>query len=78
VQRADGDYGKFKALTNVGATGTVEDVRIYGNNPPAYCLYKKLQTLKQEKATAFPPPPHAPYWVRLDLDWAEFAPVAAK
>jgi hypothetical protein len=78
MRQGDGDYGKFKALTNVGTLGTVEDVRIYGNNPPASCLYGKLHQLQQEKSTAFPVPPHASYWVVLDLNWAEFAPVAAK
>jgi hypothetical protein len=78
VQPGDGVLGKFMTLTNVGATGTVEEIRIEGNNPAAYCLYEKLQEFQQEKATPFPPPPKAPYWVRLDLDWAEFARVAAK
>ena len=60
--------GKFETLTKVGATGTVEDVKIYWNGPTAMCVYQKLHTLQQAKATPFPPPPQAPYWVRLDLD----------
>lgn len=80
VQPGGSDSGKFKALTSVGATGTVEDIRIYWNSAASHCIYEKLRALQQEKATVFPPPPKAPYWVRLDLDWAEFtsAPVAAK
>jgi hypothetical protein len=72
------DRGKFKALTNVGAKGTVEDLRIEGNSPAVQCLFEKLRALQQEKATPFPPPPQAPYWVKLDLDWREFAPAATK
>ena len=78
AQPGDGDLGKFKALTDVGAKGTIEDVRIYGSNPAAWCLYEKLHAMQLEKATPFPAPPWGGYWVRLDLDWAEFAPVAAK
>jgi hypothetical protein len=70
--------GTFEVLASVGAKGTVEDNRIYSMGPVVICLNQKLLALHQEKATPFPPPPQAPYWVRLDLDWAEFAPVAAK
>jgi Domain of unknown function (DUF4034) len=81
--RSDGDgvpqwKGEFKALTNLGEKGTVEDVRIQSMGPVVMCLAKKLQTFKQASATPFPPPPQAPYWVELHLDWADFAPVAAK
>jgi hypothetical protein len=77
VRSSDGDVGTFRALTSVGATGTVEDVRIYSNSPASMCLFEKLQALRREKATPFPPPPQASYWIRLDLDWAEFVPFAA-
>lgn len=70
--------GTFESLTSVGAKGTVEDTKIYSMGPVVTCLYNKLQALQQEKATPFPPPPQAGYWVRVDFDWAEFAPVAAK
>lgn len=70
--------GKFETLTRVGANGSVEDVRIYAMGPVAICLYEKLNAFRQKKAKAFAPPPQAAYWVRLDLDWAAFAPVAAK
>jgi hypothetical protein len=78
VEAGDGDVGTFKTFTNIGSNGTVEDVRIAWNSPAAMCLYEKLRALQQEKATLFPRPPHDSYWVRLDLDWAEFSPVAAK
>ena len=70
--------GKFETLTSVGAKGTVEDLRIESMGPLVPCLYQKLHGFQLEKATPFTPPPQAPYWVRLDLDWAEFAPVAAR
>jgi hypothetical protein len=78
VRPGDTDGGKFKALINVGAKGTVEDVRVEGNSPAAMCLFEELRALQQEKATPFPPPPQAPYWVKLVLDWREFAPIAAE
>jgi hypothetical protein len=70
--------GKFKVLVSIGLTGTVEDNRIYAMGSIPVCLHHKLLTLKEQQATTFLPPPQAPYWVRLDLDWADFAPVAAK
>jgi hypothetical protein len=81
--RSDGESvtqweGKFKTLTNVGAKGTVEEIRIQSMGPVVTCLGQKLYGFKQENATPFPPPPQAPYWVELHLDWADFAPVSAK
>jgi hypothetical protein len=80
---SDGDgvpqwKGEFKTLTNLGEKGTVEDIRIQSMGPVVQCLGKKLQSFKQASATPFPPPPQAPYWIELHLDWADFAPVAAK
>jgi len=68
--------GTLETLTSVGASGTVEDAKIYG--PGGVCVYQKLLALQGNRTTAFPPPPQAPYWVKLDLNWAEFAPVTAK
>ena len=67
--------GKFKTLTNLGPKGTVEDIRIQSMGPVVSCLGQKLYSFKQENATPFPPPPQAPYWIELRLDWADFAPV---
>jgi Domain of unknown function (DUF4034) len=69
---------KFETLTSVGARGMVEDVRIYSRAPVAVCVYQKLHTFEQKKATPFSPPPRSPYWIRLDLNWADFAPIASK
>lgn len=63
---------KFETLTCIGAQGTIEDIKIYWNSAMAVCVYQKLRTFQLDKSTAFPPPPTAPYWVRLDLDGAEF------
>jgi hypothetical protein len=70
--------GSFEALTRVGTEGAVEDSKIYSRGPVVTCLHNKLRGLQQTKANTFPPPPQASYWVRLDLNWADFAPVAAK
>jgi hypothetical protein len=67
--------GKFKTLTNLGPKGTVEEIRIQSMGPVVSCLGQKLYSFKQENATPFPPPPQAPYWIELRLDWADFAPV---
>jgi hypothetical protein len=72
------EEGKFETLTSVGVTGTVEDVKIQSNSPAAVCLYEKLHGFQLKHATPFAPPPQAPYLVKLELDWAEFTPVAAK
>lgn len=70
--------GKFKTFTNLRANGTVDKFGIKSMGPVVACLCTKLNTFQQEKATPFPPPPQAAYWIELHLDWAEFAPVAAK
>ncbi len=68
--------GKIEALVSVGTNGTIEDVSIGG--PGGMCVYQKLLALRHEKTAVFLPPPQAPYWVKVDLDWAEFPAVAAK
>jgi hypothetical protein len=78
VRTEGGSLDKFETLTSVGEKGTVEEIRVYWNGPAAMCIYQKLHAFQQEKGTPFPPPPQAPYWIRLDLDASEFAPVAAK
>jgi Domain of unknown function (DUF4034) len=70
--------GRFEALTSVGKNGAVEDSKIYSMGTVVTCMYDKLRALQFTKKKTFPPPPEAPYWVRLDLNWADFAPVAAK
>jgi hypothetical protein len=78
VRLSDSDVGTFMTLTRVGANGMIDDVRIASTSGVAVCLYEKLRALQQEKAMPFPRPPKPAYWVRLDLGWAELAPLAAK
>jgi hypothetical protein len=70
--------GQFEVLTSIGAKGTVEDSNIYSAGPVVTCMFEKMRALQKEKTIQFPPPPKDGYWVRIDLDWADFAPVAAK
>jgi hypothetical protein len=70
--------GKFEVLINIGPSGTLEDQRVYSEGPVVSCLYDKLQAVRQGKVVLFPQPQMAPYWVRMDLNRAEFAPLAAK
>jgi hypothetical protein len=76
VGNAGTSSGKIEALVSVGTNGTVEDVRIGG--PGGMCVYQKLLALQHEKTPVFPPPPQAPYLLKVDLDWAEFPAVAAR
>ena len=55
VRPSDSDVGTFMTLTNVGAEGTIEDVRIASPSGVAMCLYEKLHALQLAKATPFPP-----------------------
>jgi hypothetical protein len=70
--------GKFKTFTQVGAKGTIEADAIYAMNPVTVCVRRKLGLASRDKSAVFAPPPLAPYWVALELDWADFVPVAAK
>ena len=81
--RSDGDSqtpseGKFKTFTQVGAKGTIEADAIYAMNAVTMCVRRKLGLAWREKSPVFAPPPQAPYWVALELDWADFVPVASK
>jgi hypothetical protein len=70
--------GKFEAITHVGANGYFDNGWITSMTPVVQCMYRKARVSNAQKSPMFPPPPTAPYWIRLDLDWADFAPVAAK
>lgn len=81
--RSDGDSqtpsnGKFKTFTQVGEKGTIEADAIYAMNSVTVCVRRKLGLAWREKSPVFAPPPQAPYWVALELDWADFVPVASK
>jgi hypothetical protein len=70
--------GKFDALTSVGTNGKFEDGWISWMGPVVMCMYRQMLASKKDGSPMFPPPPQASYWMKLDLDWADFAPVAAK
>jgi hypothetical protein len=70
--------GKFKTFTQVGAKGTIENLAIYAMTPVTMCVRRKLGLAWRDKSPVFAPPPQGPYWIALELDWADFVPVAAK
>ena len=70
--------GEFETLILVGASGTVEDVDTNCMGPVVQCLFTKMRAARETRAHLFPAPPKASYWVRIDLDWSEFAPEAAQ
>jgi hypothetical protein len=70
--------GQFETIISVGANGRFEDGMIGSMGPVVMCMYRKMRISLNEKSQLFPPAPQDPFWIRLDLDWADFAPVAAK
>ena len=69
--------GEFKTVIRVGANGSFEEGGIDCGGPVVVCMYRKMVASRSEKSSLFPVPPRESYWVRIDLDWADFAPVAA-
>jgi hypothetical protein len=70
--------GEFETLIRVGANGSVEESRFNSTGPVVACVYRKMHASHEDKSPLFPVPPKGSYWVRIDLDWAEFAPVTAE
>lgn len=70
--------GQFEALIRVGTNGSVEESKLHSMGPVVACLYRKMQSSREDKSPLFPAPPEGSYWVRIDVDWAEFAPAAAQ
>jgi hypothetical protein len=70
--------GKFETLIRIAANGSVENAQFNNTGPVVACIYKKVHSSQQDKSPLFPAPPMGSYWVRIDFDWAEFAPVAAQ
>jgi len=70
--------GEFETLIRVGSNGSVEDGRLNDMGPVVLCLYKKMRSSHDDKSPLFPVPPKGSYWVRIDLEWGDFAPVAAE
>jgi hypothetical protein len=69
--------GKFETMIMVGGNGFVEDGGIHSAGPIVMCIYQKMRASHEQKLALFPPPPKPSYWVRVDLDWGAFAPVAS-
>jgi hypothetical protein len=69
--------GKFETMIRVGDNGFVEDGGLRSAGPVVMCIYQKMRASHDQKSPLFPPPPKPSYWVRVDLDWSEFAPVAS-
>lgn len=70
--------GEFETLIRVGANGSVEIGRVSSTGPVVTCLYRKMRPSFEDKSPLFPVPPKGSYWVRIDLDWGQFAPTAAE
>ena len=81
--RSDGDGvrkwdGEFETLIRVAANGAVEDANTNSMGPVVRCVLTKMRSSHETKSPLFPVPPKGSYWVRIELDWAEFAPEAAE
>jgi hypothetical protein len=70
--------GEFETLVRVGENGSLENGRINSAGPVVVCVYRKMRSSHEDKSPLFPLPPKGSYWVRIDLDWGEFAPAAAE
>ena len=70
--------GEFETLIRIDTNGSVDEGRLNNMGPVVACLYKKMRSSHDDKSPLFPVPPRGSYWVRIDLDWGEFARVAAE
>jgi len=71
--------GKFEALTSVGAKGAVRGQQDLLCGPCGHVSVPETCARSSKKRQRFFLHRHyLRYWVRLDLDWADFAPVRAK
>jgi hypothetical protein len=78
LEETKGSVEKFEIFLKVGEHGSAEDAR--GESAPdsfGLCMLRALYVSSATKQTPFPPPPHASYWVPVELDPAAF-PVSAK
>jgi hypothetical protein len=69
--------GEFETLIRMGANGSVEESRFNDMGPVVACVYRRMHSSHEDKSPLFPVPPKGSYWVKIDLNWREFAPVAA-
>lgn len=62
------DGQAFELLIQVGETGTVERLMTNPSTNVSDCLLQKLVEFQMARTAAFPPPPRASFWVRVNLD----------
>lgn len=68
LDQARGNVGKFEIFLKIGEKGSSEDAR--GQQAPdsfGLCVLRALYVTYARKETPFPSPPHASYWVPVEL-----------
>jgi hypothetical protein len=74
LKDSNGDQTKFEMELSVGEKGNAELAQSeQRQNAFAVCVMRSLYQSFLKKETPFPPPPHASYWLLLELDPATFA-----
>jgi hypothetical protein len=68
VEKAESDRSTFELLIQVGKDGGAQDVKLTRGTELAHCLVQAVYVSRTKKETPFPPPPHAPYWVIVEVD----------
>jgi hypothetical protein len=74
VKESSSDQHKSELFIRVGKDGAAENAQTQ-QRPDAFavCMMRELYLSFTRKETLFTPPPHAPYWVVLELDPATLA-----
>jgi hypothetical protein len=65
--RREGDDTPFEMLIQVGEGGTVKRLMTDPSTAVSTCLFQNLMNFQMTNVAPFPPPPKAPYWVRMNL-----------
>ena len=74
LKDSDGDQTKYEMELSVGETGNAELAQSeQRQNAFSSCVMRALYQSFLKKETPFPPPPHASYWLLLELDPTTFA-----
>ena len=77
LKDSNGDQTKYEMELSVGEKGNAELAQSEQHqNPFANCVMQSLYLSFLKKETPFPPPPHASYWLLLELDRSTFAAFA--
>jgi hypothetical protein len=67
------DREPFAMFVQVGEGGTVKQLMTLTSTAVSQCLFQNLMMAQMRGVPAFPAPPRAPYWIRLNLDPASIA-----